>query len=152
MQLWRICKDSYASSAFSGKGSAVVPGRWHNGVRMVYTATSVALASFEVFVNLNEFAEPHNLVCVGATLPSEMKLERVEVKTLGPGWQQNTRLCVALGMEWYESRRTVGLLVPSAAVMGDWNVLLNPEHAEFHKIVIGKPTPFRFDPRMFRHA
>jgi hypothetical protein len=33
----------------------------------------------------------------------------------------------------------VALLVPSAAIRGEWNVLLNPVHREFSKIAIYEP-------------
>ncbi len=46
-------------------------------------------------------------------------------------------------------RRRWRLHVPSAAVRGEWNVLLNPAHGDFRKIKIQKPQPFEFDLRMF---
>jgi RES domain-containing protein len=45
---------------------------------------------------------------------------------------------------------TAALLVPSAAIRGEWNVLLNPAHPDFSKIKFMPPEGFRFDARMFR--
>jgi RES domain-containing protein len=42
------------------------------------------------------------------------------------------------------------LFVPSAIVPGERNLLLNPEHADFHKIRIGARMPFTFDQRMWK--
>ncbi len=152
MQLWRICKNSYAATAFSGNGSLLVPGRWHDGARMVYTATSIALASVEVFVNINRFAEPLDLVLMEANLPVHLLPEELQDGTLPSAWREEIKLTQAIGMEWFASRRSVALRVPSAAVMGDWNVLLNPEHPDFAQITMANPQPFRFDTRMFRDA
>ncbi len=60
-----------------------------------------------------------------------------------------------LGAAWVGSGRSCALKVPSLAIEGEWNVLLNPVHAEFAKIISHQPRPFHFDERMFksmRHA
>lgn len=43
-------------------------------------------------------------------------------------------------------------MVPSAALRGEWNVLLNPLHPAIGQIKIEEPQPFRFDARMFRQG
>jgi RES domain-containing protein len=40
------------------------------------------------------------------------------------------------------------LELPSVIIRGEPNYLLNPAHPDFRKIVIGKPEPFSFDPRL----
>jgi hypothetical protein len=45
--------------------------------------------------------------------------------------------------------RAAALLVSSAPIGGEWNVLLNPAHAEFSR-ECRDPEPFAFDARMFR--
>jgi len=54
------------------------------------------------------------------------------------------------GDEWIGAGRIVALLVPSAAIRGEWNVLLNPAHAEFSKVMFHQPESFDFNARMFR--
>ena len=153
MRVWRICAARYASTAFSGEGSQRFPGRWHAGVPMVYTGTCLALAALEVFVNMDTIAEPEALVSVEAILPDHLQMPYIEEHSLGKSWrQENNRQCRTIGMEWFASRRSVALRVPSAAVMGDWNVLVNPEHPDFAKVTVAAPQPFRFDTRMFRSA
>jgi RES domain-containing protein len=39
--------------------------------------------------------------------------------------------------------------VPSAAIRGEWNVLLNPKHSDFRCLNIKTPKLFEFDLRMF---
>ena len=55
-----------------------------------------------------------------------------------------------IGDDWIRNGHSVALLVPSAAIRGDWNLLLNPAHADFSKIRFRDPEPFEFDLRMFK--
>jgi RES domain-containing protein len=48
-----------------------------------------------------------------------------------------------------QAGKTVGSIVLSAAIRGEWNVLLNPAHADFLKITLQEPRAFEFDVRMF---
>jgi RES domain-containing protein len=54
------------------------------------------------------------------------------------------------GDEWVHSSGSVALLVPSAAIRIEWNVLINPDHPDFSRIKFQKPELFEFDVRMFR--
>jgi RES domain-containing protein len=52
-----------------------------------------------------------------------------------------------LGDEWVKSLRSAVLLVPSV-VTGERNVLMNPEHPDFHRFRFFDPEPFTFDLRL----
>lgn len=153
MKVWRICRARYAASAFSGAGAKLYAARWNPpDVPMVYAATSLALAAVEVFVNLEPLDAPDDLVAIEAELPLlESQCERLEVPVLPRDWKRvNHPVLRRLGADWISSLRSLALIVPSAAVDGDWNVLINPLHPDARKIRAEKPRPFRFDERMFR--
>jgi RES domain-containing protein len=140
MRVWRISKGLYA-------------GRWNPaGIRMVYTSTSLALAAIELFVHLDPSEAPDDLISISAILPtSEVSFEVIDPKNLPADWRAMEHPGLReLGAEWVRSRRSCALRVPSIAVEGEWNVLLNPAHAEFAKITLLKPKPFHFDERMFK--
>lgn len=152
MQVWRICKRRFAAAAFTGEGARLYSGRWNpEGVRMVYTSSSLALAALEFFVHLDPSVAPDDLVSVSATLPPHLKIERGALKDLPADWRTtgNARL-QAMGAEWVAANRFAALEVPSAVIDGEWNVLLNPAHPQFARIQIAGPKPFHFDKRMFR--
>lgn len=119
---------------------------------MVYTATSLALAAVEVFVHLQTLDLPRDLVAVPAELPVTLEqCERVKSTDLPSDWKREKHLALRqLGAEWAASMRSLALIVPSAAVNGDWNVLINPLHKEATAIKVGKPEPFQFDERMLK--
>ena len=126
-------------------------GRWnHMGVRVVYMSTSVALAAVETFVNIDPSQAPDDLIVSEAILPPSLLIETVDVLT--PPWPPSLDDTRESGSRWLTQRRSVALRVPSFAVEGDWNVLINPEHPEFNSITLQPPRPWHFDARMFRRA
>ena len=54
------------------------------------------------------------------------------------------------GSAWLRRARTAVLEVPSVIVPSERNYLLNPRHPDFARLRIGRPTPFVFDPRMWK--
>jgi RES domain-containing protein len=55
-----------------------------------------------------------------------------------------------IGQRWLERGPSAILKVPSAVVVEEWNYLLNPQHADFKKLVLGKPKRYQFDRRLAR--
>jgi len=151
MHVWRVFPQRFRETAFRGAGGLYVASRWnHLGTPMVYTATSRALAALEFFVNLDLSQAPDALLMGQATVPDEL-IEALDESLLAPDWRELDNLaCRDLGSGWAASRRSLALQVPSVVVDGDSNLILNPAHPDFNKVVFGEPVPFRFDPRMFR--
>jgi RES domain-containing protein len=152
MQLWRIRRRRYAARVMSGEGARLYGGRWNSrGVRVVYASTSLALAAVETFVNLEPNLSPADLVSIEAEIPDVLEFGTLEVKTLPARWNETRNESLhRFGDEWIRRGRTAALLVPSAAIRGEWNLLLNPAHADFSRIEFRDPEPFEFDARMFR--
>jgi RES domain-containing protein len=151
MRFWRICRRRFAADAATGEGARLYGGRWNSrGVRVVYASTSLALAAVETFVNLEPNLQPKDLVSIEGEIPDELEISRLDPKILPPNWFKTRDESVRrFGDEWVRGAQTAAFLVPSAAIPGDWNVLLNPLQADYQKIRFGEPTPFEFDARMF---
>jgi RES domain-containing protein len=152
MRVWRICRERYADVASAGEGARLYGGRWNSkGIRVVYTSTSLALAVVEMFVNLEPKLRPDDLVSIEAEVPNGVTSERLDLKSLPRNWYQlRDGSLRGYGDRWIRGRTSVALHVPSAAVQGEWNVLLNPDHPDFATLKFQKPKPFEFDLRMFR--
>jgi len=144
MRFWRICRRRYAAEAATGAGARLYGGRWNSrGVSVVYASTSLALAAIETFVHLEPNLIPPDLVSIEGDIPGAVDIRRLE-----PGSRDES--LPHLGDTWVRGGETAALLVPSAAIRGEWNVLLNPAHPDFSRITFAPPERFAFDARMFR--
>ena len=152
MRFWRICRRRYAPASMTGEGARLYGGRWNSrGVRVVYASTSLALAAIETFVNLEPNLRPNDLVYIAGEVPDAMEILSVSLENLPANWRRSREESLRkVGDAWIREGLTVALRVPSAAIRGEWNLLLNPAHAEFSKIRFEPPEPFEFDLRMFR--
>lgn len=152
MRFWRICRSRYAAEAANGEGARRYGGRWNSrGVRVVYASTSLALAAVETFVNLEPNLRPPDLVLIDGDIPDAIETVSLDIKALPARWYETRDESLhRFGDEWIRYGGSAALLVPSAAIRGEWNVLLNPAHADFARIEFRDPEPFRFDARMFR--
>jgi RES domain-containing protein len=152
MQFWRICRRRYAAEAAIGEGVRRYGGRWNSrGVRVVYASTSLSLAAVETFVNLEPNLAPVDLVSIEGVVPDAIQTTTLDVNSLPPRWYETRDESLhRFGDEWIRTGRSATLLVPSAAIRGEWNVLLNPVPADFSKIEFRDAEPFEFDARMFQ--
>ncbi len=155
MVLWRFCLDGAAKSAadaFSGDGSARGAGRWnHAGKRVVYCARSQAVALLEVLVALPRGDVPR-LSLFRAEVPDDVAIESIGSEALPAAWRATPppRELQDLGASWLDRGRAALLVVPSAIVPDEPNILVSPEHGDFSRIAVAGPFPFELDPRLLR--
>lgn len=150
---WRICRAAFVRGAFGGRGAADHGGRWNRpGIPVVYTSSSLSLAALEYLVNIETADLPADLVAIPAEIPARIATRRVDAKELPSGWRSLPAPAAlqAIGEGWVRKGETAVLLVPSAVIPEENNIVLNPAHPEFVRIRIGKPKPFAFDPRLRR--
>ena len=151
MRFWRICRQRYARDAAHGEGARLYGSRWNSrGIRVVYASASLALAAVETFVNLEPKLQPTDPVSIGGEIPENLEIARLNPGDLPAKWYASRDESLRnFGDTWIEAGRTVALLVPSAAIRGEWNVLLNPTHSQFSQIKFNDPQQFIFDERMY---
>ena len=151
IRAFRLCKTKHLASAFTGEGARLFGGRWNSpGLPMVYTSSSLSLATLEVLVHLED---PEAFARLFSWTPLEIPddlIETLDETKLPKGWCANetNHTSRSIGDAWLRSTRTVVLSVPSVVTPGEWNYLLNPAHPRFSEIRIGDPKPFQPDPRL----
>lgn len=155
MILWRIGTDapSYQADDLSGKGAEISGGRWNlAGAPVTYAAESRALACLETLVHLNAGGLPLNRYLVEINVPDAIwKAAKVEsVATLPVGWDAlpASQTSIAFGTAWLAAKSCALLVLPSAIVPEEANILINPLHADSAAITAKKVRKWTYDPRL----
>jgi RES domain-containing protein len=125
-------------------------GRWHRrdeASRVVYCASSLSLSVLEVRVHTA--LRPLGYVKMRIRVADDLVVNVESIAELRPDWQSDIESTRSIGTRWLTEGISVGLSVPSAIVADERNVLLNPIHGDFDKVIAEPPEPFEFDPRLY---
>ena len=125
------------------RGAMVAGGRWNPiGTPMLYTAEHLSLACLEVLVHLDKGQLPRDYVWSKAELPSIPEV-------LSDSIPSSVSACQAAGEAWVRKRTQLAIRVPSIIIAEEFNVLMNPYHSDYDRVIWSDPVPFHFDPRLF---
>ncbi len=141
----------YRHPIFDPTGAFFYGGRWNSvGKRVIYAAQTYAGALLEVLVHANLGVIPRTQSIVEITIPADVRVETVVGADLD-GWASDDLVASRrFGDGWLNEQRTAVLMVPSVALQGrEMNVLINPDHPDFVRIVAGAPEAVVWDPRLF---
>lgn len=151
MIAWRIAKAKRAGD-LSGIGAAFEGGRWNDvDVPAVYMGLSPAICSLETFVHATGYPQIP-LKITGFVLPGDEALYvEPKVGDLPEGWSAvpSDRPSMAFGTTWLKSKSHLGLIVPSAVLPLERNVVLNPAHPAIAQVRVDAQFDFMYDDRMF---
>ena len=152
MIVYRLLNLNYGSG-LSGKGAGIAGGRWNSpGISMIYTSESRALCTAEVAVNLPLGNIPIGFEMISILIPDDIILTGIGEEDLPSGWKifPLATLTQKIGDQFIIQGKYLVMKVPSAAVPGDFNYLINPRHPDFGRIEIIKKEPYEFDERFFK--
>ena len=155
LAVWRIGYNGDLNLAGLAFGSTLGPGRWHLapplGLPVVYAASSRALAQLEKRVHANG-VPPVRQALIRLEMPmAATVLDAVIDLTLQtPKWREDEGYTQGIGIQWLNSRASLGLWVPSIVEPQERNLLINPAHPQYSSItVVAEVLDFEFDPRLF---
>ncbi len=151
MIVYRLSKKKYCED-LSGKGAELIGRRWNSkGVAMLYTAESRALCVLEIAVHMPLGLLPDDFFMITIELPENALITQISTKVLPHDWNNfpNGTATQEIGNQFVSENKFLAMKVPSAAVQGDNNVLINPRHPMFGKVKIKEISPFTFDDRLF---
>lgn len=149
----RIVKTRYLDTALTGEGARRTGGRWNPiGVPVVYLASSLSLATLELFVHTKNYSMLLKLFSTLTVSFNESDVEHIAEDDLPRNWSSAEVLTGTqlYGAAWFSSRRSLALAIPSAVTAGELNYLLNPEHPRFETVKVGPAQKFSPDPRLIR--
>ena len=150
MILYRLTLAKYVDAAFSGEGARRVGGRWTPaGFPAVYTASSIALTVLETLVHVDSSIMPKHLV-IRVDVADDINVTSFTANDLPENWRETPAPAALqqIGRDWLEAGETALLQIPSVVVPQENNVIINPFHADFQKLKIGKPDSFSIDARL----
>lgn len=152
--VWRIAVEApaYTANDLSGTGAKVTGGRWNSkGTSLVYCATNIALATLETVHYLQTGGLPYNRFLVRIDIPDAVWDTRQILAPLPGGWDAIPAGLASrtAGDAWIRSGASALLLVPSVIVPDEYNVLLNPAHADTGALHATTVRRWLYDPRFF---
>lgn len=152
MEAYRLSREKYAS-VLSGKGAAIKGARWNSiGVDMIYTASNRSLAMAEVAVHFTLATIPGDYMMTTIFIPDNISLLKLNETDLPADWNifPHPATTQNIGDKFVAENKYCVLQIPSVVTRGDYNLLINPNHADFAKIKIIAIEKFPFDKRIFK--
>lgn len=154
--VFRIGTDTpnYTAEDPSGEGARRTGGRWNReGLPVVYTSTSRALACLETLVHLDAGGLPLNRYLVEIAIPDKIwnAAERIGCEAAPVGWDALPagKVSIEFGSDWLASAKSALLIVPSVIVPQESNVMINPLHPDAGTLSFTKTAPkWTYDPRL----
>ena len=149
MEAFRITTKKWANK-LTASGFAA---RWNSeGIFVLYAAENRSLACLENLVHRNGFGLNDNFCVITIYIPDNLKTAEISIEDLPDSWDFQDEaahlICRIFGNQWILDQRYVILKVPSAIVNNEFNILINPNHKDFDKIVIKSIEKFTFDHRL----
>ena len=155
VSLWRIAKDTpqYLAVDLSGGGARFTGGRWNSKRNaVVYTSTTIALATLETRAHLGGNLSIRNAFLVRIQIPAPVWEQRhcVSAGELAPTWlaEPPGAASISYGDAWLRARAAPLLLVPSVIIPEEYNVLINPAHVAAAMISAAVLRQYVYDPRL----
>jgi RES domain-containing protein len=153
LRVYRAFERKHEAAAFAGEGARLFGGRWNSvGTAVIYAASTFSLALLEIMVNTSTARIPPDMVYAPVDIPEGVRLDVLDMATLPQDWFTSPAppACQILGDSWVRRGETVGLVVPSSIARIETNVLLNPAHPDFARLVVGNIDVMAIDHRLIR--
>jgi RES domain-containing protein len=155
VSVWRIASDApgFSAEQLNGTGARLSGGRWNRkGKALVYASESIALACLETLVHLNVCGLPLNRYLVRIDIPDAIwdQAECLDADALPVGWDATPagKVSLDLGDRWLTEQRSSVLVVASAIIPQEFNVLINPAHPDSAALIATKTSKWLYDPRL----
>ena len=151
MKAYRITKRKHKETAFSGFGARQFGGRWNlPNHPAVYLSESIALAQLEILVNLGEEESLQNYLLFEIDVPDHQVMVLAD-DAYPKGWNDPrvSDSTQAIGTDFLIDREALALAVRSCVVPQEYNLILNPEHADAEAVIEeAVVVTFQFDARL----
>lgn len=144
MKVYRLHRAGRSASEYTG--SLLYPGRWHSkGTPILYFSIALSLACLECLVHLAPDEMPEDYAYTSVDLNTEPEIADFR------GDLADIHATRRYGHRWAIDQQSLAILVPSVIIPIEFNVLVNPLHAEFSGLAWSAGQAFAFDPRLLNN-
>lgn len=149
MEVFRISKEEHSKS-LSSSGST---NRWNlKGQLVIYAGSSRSLSSLELIVHKGA-VKPAFLykVMVISIADDDYLIKQIKINELPINWRSIAAYSELqnIGSDWYNTRESLVLKIPSAIIPLEYNYIINTEHPEFStKINLVRMEEYFWDSRL----
>lgn len=143
MEVYRVTTEKWAEDIL-GEGARIYGGRWnHKGVPALYCSEHRSLCTLEVLVHVKLNSIPANLRLVTLHIPKEIEVKTLSLYELPTSWDgfPYDSFTQDTGTSLLKSKKTVGIRLPSSVIQQEYNVMLNPLHPDFSRVMIKDIQP-----------
>ena len=154
MIIYRISKTKNIKD-LSGTGARICGGRWNNkGVNVIYASESRALATLEYLVHVPLSLIPTDISLASIRIPDSIVPKKILMSDLPKNWREYPApsKLAKIGTDWVLKNETLLLRVPSSVVKDEFNLLLNPFHADMKHVKISNIEAYKLDSRLFKES
>jgi RES domain-containing protein len=148
MELFRIASEEY-SDKLTSSGSA---NRWNKkGEDVIYTGSSRSLSTLELIVHRNFIKPEIKYRVMIISVPDDDQLVKTfKSSELPENWRQLKAYShlQKMGSEWFNSKETLLLKIPSAIIPFEFNYIINTEHPEFKNVKLVRTENYFWDERL----
>jgi RES domain-containing protein len=151
-RVYRIALAKHARD-LSGKGARLTGGRWNaKGTDLIYTSESRSLAAMEYLVHVSIANIPTQIMMASIGIPDSSIPKQIDPSDLPADWARNPApfLLADIGTRWVSSMESLLLRVPSAVIMHEFNILINPTHPGMKFVDILEVESFTYDERLHK--
>jgi len=142
--VYRICQTYPPDhNPIDGEGASKYGGRWNSeGIKMVYTASSLALARSELARHMNLAVIPDDYRVYEIEIPDQ---EYEIVNPLPTDWDSDDEPLSTkrIGDIYFSNSSKLAIKVPSVADSKSFNYLLNPESNLFYLVKVVNNYPLK---------
>jgi RES domain-containing protein len=152
MLVFRIARDIYATQLMASG----IANRWNLDQQFVlYTGASRSLATLELMVHRAGINPAFQYKMMAISVSDEANLfQTININDLPPHWRtiQAYSDLQKIGNEWYVSKASLVLKVPSVIIPSEFNYIINMRHSLFEEYVkLEQIENFYWDERLIQN-
>lgn len=148
MELYRICGEEHSKKLVASGA----PNRWNRkGEFVIYTAESRSLSTLELIVHRSNIKPDYNYKILTIEVKDSDDLTtEISLKNLPKKWRtfEAYSTLQQMGSDWYNSKVSLLLKVPSAIIPYEFNYVINTQQKDYKKKVkLAKAEDYFWDER-----